>query len=235
MPKNDYGRTKMLAEKLIQDARDSRCSNNGLEDVVELVARRNAKAEGGKENDGIDSAILRFGTVYGSLQAEIGNKLVPQIVREAINGLPLTVVGPRQRMDFLHMRDAIDSLILAGKLLNQRRRDREMVDQVTEKLPVAQPPPTQVQKEEASAAVVEGTEGNEDSQQQQQQQQADKEEIDDGELKANSDVQFLASEPDSQSDDATSTQPSPISPSCFQFLSTRSLMGFFFFFVFMQS
>ena len=206
MPKNDYGRTKMLAEKLIQDARDSRCSNNRLEDVVELVARRNAKAEGGKENDGIDSAILRFGTVYGSLQAEIGNKLVPQIVREAINGLPLTVVGPRQRMDFLHMRDAIDSLILAGKLLNQRRRDREMVDQVTEKLPVP------LQKVEVGGAtVVEGTEGNEDSQ---QQQQADKKEIDDGELKASSDVQFLASEPDSQSDDAKSTQPS-------QFLSTQ--------------
>jgi UDP-glucose 4-epimerase len=65
---------------------------------------------------GIDTAVLRFGNVYGSLSGH-KNSVVAKFIRQAIDGEILEIYGDgSQTRDFIHIDDLIHAIRLSGNV-----------------------------------------------------------------------------------------------------------------------
>lgn len=69
----------------------------------------------------IDSVILRFGNAYGAVEADITSRIIPQLLHNAIRGLPLLVFGGKQSLDFVHVDDVVRAMMAAISMLDIRR------------------------------------------------------------------------------------------------------------------
>jgi nucleoside-diphosphate-sugar epimerase len=62
------------------------------------------------------SAIVRLSSVYGAVN-DHQDRVVPALLRAAMNGEELTITGAANRFDFVHVEDTVEGLLLAAKSL----------------------------------------------------------------------------------------------------------------------
>ncbi len=87
-PVNVYGRSKVAAELLAKDAQAA----------------------------GARVAVVRFSNVYGSA-ADHADRVVPCLVRSALQGAPLRVEGSENTFDFTHVSDAVAGILAVMRAL----------------------------------------------------------------------------------------------------------------------
>jgi nucleoside-diphosphate-sugar epimerase len=90
MPVNVYARSKVAAEKLVNQYRDQ----------------------------GLMTAILRFSSVYGSVH-DHPDRVLPAFCRNAILDKPLRVEGLHNVLDFTHLTDTVEGILSAINKLDQ--------------------------------------------------------------------------------------------------------------------
>jgi nucleoside-diphosphate-sugar epimerase len=91
-PINAYGRSKAAAEQLVEQARTA----------------------------GLAAAVVRLANVYGSID-DYGERVVPAFVRRAVAQQPLLVEGEDRYLDFTHVDDVVEGLML---VINELRNGR---------------------------------------------------------------------------------------------------------------
>lgn len=101
-PVNIYGRSKVAAETMVNEAM----------------------------NAGLRSSIVRLSNVYGSARDYL-DRVVPAFAHSAAFGLPMRVDGSSNTFDFVHIDDATDGLLRIVRLLQAGERRMPPVHLVT--------------------------------------------------------------------------------------------------------
>lgn len=101
-PLNAYGRTKVVGERLVHEARGA----------------------------GTRTAVVRLSNVYGSLR-DHADRVVPAFARGALLGRPLRVEGPSSMFDFTHVEDAVRGLVRLSVRLEAGDRFPDPIHLVT--------------------------------------------------------------------------------------------------------
>ncbi|KZO99763.1 glycosyltransferase family 47 protein [Calocera viscosa TUFC12733] len=79
-----------------------------------------ARVGGDRRKKGMDGVILRLSEVYGDTSEEANEGLVGEIVRAAVTHLPIRVMGGKQKVDLLHIDDALDVFMLGIKRVSEK-------------------------------------------------------------------------------------------------------------------
>ncbi len=87
-PVNLYGQSKAAAEELMWEAREA----------------------------GLQVGVLRFTNVYGATN-DYADRVIPSLMRRAINGEPLLITGGHRTFDFLHINDLLAGVLEAIQCL----------------------------------------------------------------------------------------------------------------------
>lgn len=126
------GLTRIEAERLVVAAR-GRC---GGEDFVPANKERQTKnekeresgkqdREKDKDNVVVDSIILRFSEIYGSLVGDKAGgritRFITRLVHAAIQHVVIHFANKDKVLDLLHVRDAVHAILLSISLLDQRQ------------------------------------------------------------------------------------------------------------------
>ena len=102
VPRSRYAQYKLRAEGVVEEA--MQCS---------LHSGSSSRRDSATESR-INAAILRFSHIYPDtgLHSKPSGYL-PQLVHNAIRGLPLPVAGTNRRIDLLHVSDGVDAILRA--------------------------------------------------------------------------------------------------------------------------
>lgn len=109
-PKGIVGRFQLQAEKLVEEAMHYAATSRDM--------KPNARP--------LNGMILRFSNIYGATDISAHpSGFIAQLVHNAIRGLPLQIAGRDRVLDFVHVSDAVRSVVLAIAALESPTDNRE--------------------------------------------------------------------------------------------------------------